>query len=36
MNKTFLVLLEIWNMAGVCLVLLVRRHRKRLEAGYVW
>jgi hypothetical protein len=36
MDRVFFALLELWNMAGVCLVLLIRRHRKRLEAGYLW
>jgi hypothetical protein len=36
MNHKFLALLLIWDMSGVCLVLLMRRHRLRLEAGFVW
>jgi len=36
MNNIFLLLLETWSLAGVCLVMLVRRHRLRLGAVYVW
>jgi hypothetical protein len=36
MNRIFFVLLETWSLAGICLVMLVRRHRLRLEAGFVW
>ena len=36
MTRTVFALLEMWNIAGICLVLLVRRRRLRLEAGFVW
>jgi hypothetical protein len=36
MNQNFYSLLGMWAMSGVCLVLLMRRHRLRLEAGFVW
>jgi hypothetical protein len=36
MNHTFLSLLLMWDLSGVCLVLLMRRHRLRHEAGFVW
>jgi hypothetical protein len=36
MNQNFYSLLLMWATSGVCLVLLMRRHRLRLEAGFVW
>jgi hypothetical protein len=36
MNHIFLSLLLMWDLAGVCLVLLMRRHRLRHEAGFAW
>jgi hypothetical protein len=36
MNLISCSLLLIWNMAGIFLVLVLRRHRRRLDARYVW
>jgi hypothetical protein len=36
MNSLFSSLLLMWNMAGISLVLLMRRHRLRLNVGFVW
>jgi hypothetical protein len=36
MNHNFLWLLLMWDLSGICLVLLMRRHRLRHEAGFAW
>jgi hypothetical protein len=35
MDHNFFSLL-LWNLAGICLVLVLRRHRLRLRAGFAW
>jgi hypothetical protein len=36
MNHNFFVMLLLWATSGVCLVLLMRRHRRRMDAGFDW
>jgi len=36
MSQTFRLMLLTWNVAGIFLVLVVRRHRLRLDAGFIW
>jgi hypothetical protein len=36
MNLTYYSQLLMWNMAGISLVLMMRRRRLRLKACFVW
>jgi hypothetical protein len=36
MNPNFPSLLLLWSMTGIFLVLLMRRHRMRLNAAFAW
>jgi hypothetical protein len=36
MNHNFFSQVLMWATSGICLVLLMRRHRLRLDADFVW